>query len=133
MRILRFVLGFIVGYAFVVVATTVGFGLLHDHKPYHRAGIAIMIAAVSVAVTAGAGGGLIGSVIARSRFMGLGIAVPLIVESTWLIFIRPHGENFSRAFELVGATTLIGCTIVGGLLSTWWRERHARDQRVAGV
>jgi hypothetical protein len=128
MQILRAVLGFIVGYAFVVVATTVGFGLLHDHKPYHRAGLAIMIAAVSVAVTAGGGGGFVGSLIARSRFMGLGIALPLIVESTWLIFIRPHQADFSQAFELVGATTLIGCTILGGLLSSGG-GRHTRNER----
>ena len=124
MRIVRGVLGFLAGYAFVVLVTTYGFGLLRGHKPYHRAGLAIMTAAVAVAVTAGLGGGALGAWIARTPAIGLLVALPLVVESTWLIFIRPHDADFSRAFELVGASTLIGCTVAGALLISRIRLRR---------
>jgi hypothetical protein len=121
MKIVRGVVGFLAGYAVVVLVTTYGFGLLHDHKPYHRAGLLIASAAVAVAVTAGLGGGATAAAIAQRAWVGVLVALPLVVESTWLIFFRPRPADFSRSFELIGATTLIGCTVAGALLTSRMR------------
>jgi hypothetical protein len=124
MKIIRGVLGFLAGYAVVVLVTTYGFGILDGHKPYHRAGFLIASAAVAVAVTAGLAGGAIAAAIAQQMWSGILVAVPLIVESTWLIFIRSNTADFSRPFELIGATTLIGCTVAGAVLTSRIRLRR---------
>lgn len=113
--IARGFIGFLAGYAVVVLITTVGFGALDDHRPYHKAGPAILAAAVGVAVSAGFLGGALGTILSGRRWVGAAIALPLIVESTWLIFIRAHPADFSMWFEIVGASTLIACTIAGGV------------------
>jgi hypothetical protein len=124
MRIVRAIAGFLLGYAWVVLITTVGFGLLHPYKPYHRAGWVVALAATAVAVVAGLSGGALGSWIGRHRLVGALIAVPLIAESTWLLFFRPV-EQGAFAFELVGAVVLIGSTIAGALISSPKEPRRA--------
>jgi hypothetical protein len=116
MRIARAVAGFLLGYALVVLITTVGFGLLHPYKPYHRAGLLVAIAATAVAVVAGLGGGAAGRWVGGHRLAGALIAVPLIVESTWLLFFR-QVEHGAFAFEAVGAVVLIGSTVAGALMT----------------
>ena len=130
MKIVRGLVGFLAGYAVVVLVTTLGFGLLDDHKPYHRAGFLIASAAVAVAVTAGLVGGATAAAIAQRAWVGVLVALPLIVESTWLIFLRPNTADFSRPFELVGALTLIGCTVAGALLTSRIRLRRRQPSSV---
>jgi hypothetical protein len=115
MRIARAVAGFLIGYGLVVLITTVGFGLLHPYKPYYRAGLLVALAATAVAVVAGLGGGAAGRWVGGHRLAGALIAIPLIAESTWLLFFR-HVEAGAFAFEAVGAVVLIGSTVVGALI-----------------
>ena len=130
MKIARGVIGYLAGYAVVVVITTVGFGMLHGFKPYYKAGPAILLAAISVAVSAGFFGGASGALIAGNRWVGAAIAIPLIVESTWLIFLRAHPAEYSYAFEITGASTLIASTIIGALLTSRIRSRLRQPSSV---
>jgi hypothetical protein len=112
MQIARGIAGFLVGYALVVVITTVGFGWLDPYKPYHRAGLLVMAAATAVTIVAGLSGGGAAALIARRRLAGVLVAVPLIAESIWLLFFREHPDG-AFAFEAVGAITLVASTILG--------------------
>jgi hypothetical protein len=86
-RILRGVLGFLIGYATVVLTTELGFRLL-PHDPVHNPSLVIVLLGALVAVTAGLAGGGLATWIARSRAVGALVLVPLIAETIWLLFYR---------------------------------------------
>lgn len=103
MRIVRFIAGFLLGYAFVVLATEFGFRLLPE-RPLHSGDPWIMAAAALVAIVAGLGGGALASWIARTKLAGALVLLPLIAESIWLLFWRPsHWLDFAASLTLLAA------------------------------
>jgi hypothetical protein len=121
MRIARGVFGFMVGYAFVVLVTEFGFRLLPGGRASLAEGAAQIIYATVVAVAAGAGGGALGALIARNRVAGALIAVPLIMETFWLFFLKKPPEE-RTLFEVGGAVALIACTFVGAYAAQFVRR-----------
>lgn len=109
MRIVRGVLGFLAGYAVVVLTTELGFRLLPE-RPIHHENALVIAAGGLVAVTAGLAGGALATWIARSRVVGLLVLAPLIAESIWLLFFRPSDWR-----DFLAALTLLGAVAAGAL------------------
>lgn len=112
MRIVRFIVGFVVGYAVVVLTTEFGFRLL-PKRPLHSGDPLIMGGAAIVAIVAGLGGGAIAAWIARTRLAGALVLLPLIAETIWLLFFR-KGEP-QTWLDAAAAVTLLLAVAAG----TW--------------
>ena len=110
MRIVRWVGGFLVGYAAVVLMTEFGFRLL-PHRPLHSGRPAIMLAAALVAIVAGLTGGAAATWIARTRIAGALVLAPLIAETIWLLFFR-KGEP-QTLLDAAAAITLLLAVAAG--------------------
>jgi hypothetical protein len=110
MRIVRGILGFLAGYAVVVLTTEFGFRLL-PQRPIHHESALVVAAAAVVAITAGVAGGGLAAWIARSRTAGLVVLVPLLAETIWLLFFRPSDWR-----DAVAALTLLACVAAGALI-----------------
>jgi hypothetical protein len=107
MRIARGILGFLLGYAFVVLTTEFGFRLLPD-RPTHSSDPWIVTAAAVVVLTAGFGGGALAALVARTRVAGFAVLAPLTAETIWLLFFRSSGWR-----DAVAAVMLLGAVGVG--------------------
>lgn len=110
MRIVRGILGFLFGYAVVVLITELGFRLLPD-RPLHSGRPLIMLGAAVVAIVAGLAGGALAAWIARSRIVGWLVLLPLIAETIWLLFIR-DGEP-QTWLDAAAALTLLAAVAAG--------------------
>ena len=110
MRIVRGILGFLAGYAVVVLTTEFGFRLL-PRRPLHTGDPLIMGAAALIAITGGVAGGAVATWIARNRIAGFAVLAPLIAESIWLLFFRP-----SNWLDAVASATLLGAVVAGSML-----------------
>jgi DNA-binding transcriptional LysR family regulator len=107
MRILRFIAGFLLGYAVVVLTTEFGFRLLPKHA-LHSGDPLLMGGAALVAVVAGLGGGALATWIARTKIAGALVLLPLVAETIWLLFWRP-----SDWLDAVAAITLLAAVAAG--------------------
>jgi hypothetical protein len=109
----------LVGFVAIEVATTVGFtplgGIIMVTAP-----LRIHIIATLVAIVSGLFGGMAASLAGGgvSRLPVLLTASLIAVESTFIIAFR-RGTN-PVWFEFFGAATLLGATIVGGLVVRRW-------------
>ena len=110
MRIVRGILGFLAGYAIVVLTTEFGFRLLPD-RPLHSGRPLIMLGAAVVAIVAGLAGGAVAAWIARNRVVGALVLIPLIAETIWLLFIR-EGEP-QTWLDAAAALTLLAAVAAG--------------------
>ena len=110
MRIVRYILGFLFGYAVVVLTTELGFRLLPE-RPLHTGDPAIMAGAALVAIVAGLAGGGLAAWIARTRVVGFLVLAPLIAETIWLLFIR-EGEP-QTWLDAAAALTLLAAVAAG--------------------
>ncbi len=110
----RFVAGF-AGFVVIEIATIVGFtplgGIIEVSAPIHIHVLATLVAIVS-GLLGGAAGTLAGG--GGSRIPVLVTAAIILVESTFIVLYR-RGAN-PIWFEVGGAATLLGATLVGGLL-----------------
>lgn len=115
MRIVRFIAGFLAGYAVVVLVTSAGFALLPD-RPLHSGSAGVMLAAALVAIGAGAGGGAGAAWIARNRIAGALVLLPLMAETYWLLFIR-RSEPPLDWRDAAAALTLLVAVAAGAWLA----------------
>ena len=114
MRIVRGILGFLIGYAIVVLTTELGFRLFPD-RPLHTGRPLIMAGAAVVAIVAGLAGGAVAAWIARNRLVGFLVLVPLIAETIWLLFIQTrHPQNW---LDAMAALTLLAAVAAGAYFS----------------
>jgi len=111
MRIARGIAGFLLGYAVVVLVTTLGFALLPD-RPLHSGSLGVMAAAGVVAIAAGVGGGALATWIARSRAVGWLVLLPLIAETYWLLFLRDSNPPADWR-DAIAALTLLAAVAAG--------------------
>jgi hypothetical protein len=114
MRIVRGIVGFLVGYAIVVLTTELGFRLL-PKRPIHDESLLVIAAAGLVAVTAGVAGGAVGSWIARNRIVGLLVLLPLIAETIWLLFFH-ESDPPADWRDAIAALALLAAVAVGALI-----------------
>jgi hypothetical protein len=125
---LRIVAGFLIGYFAVVALTTFGFNVWLGHQPTPEDGALLVAAGTLVAVGSGVAGGAIAALIAGRTAVGIAVAIPLVVESTWLLFLRPrpHPATWDH---ILGAAILIGSTVGGALIVSRVRRRRAAPER----
>ena len=107
MRIARFLAGFLLGYAVVVLTTEFGFRLLPP-RPIRTSDPLVMAAAALVAIVAGLCGGALATWIARTRVAGALVLLPLVAETIWLLFFRASDWH-----DAVGAATLLLAVAAG--------------------
>jgi hypothetical protein len=118
------------GFFVIQVATTAGFAPLGDIIQV-TAPFRIHVLATLVALVSGVAGGL-----AATLAGGGASRVPVIVtsmivtaESTYIVlYLRGHNPVW---FEVLGAGTLLGATVAGGLLARRWvlaRRARRSDQ-----
>jgi hypothetical protein len=112
MRIARWMAGFLIGYAIVVLVTEFGFRALPGGSGSLAVGALQVTYATLVAVVAGLGGGAAGAAISGNRFVGAAIALPLLAETYWLFFLRKPPEP-ANLRDVIGAVLLISCTLIG--------------------
>jgi len=126
MRIARVVVGFLVGYAIVVLTTEFGFRLLPRHA-LHSGDPLLMASAAAVALTAGFAGGAAGVWIAGSRVAGAIILAPLLAETYWLLFLR-RSVPPADWLDAAAALALLAAVAAGTLWSPGGRRVELEQQ-----
>lgn len=116
MRVLRSIAALIVGYAVIVILTTYGFRFALDGQKIYGSGAFVMLKGTLVTLIAGMAGGYVAGLIGSLRPTASAVLVllPLITESTYLLVFRRLDAPLW--FEIIGVLTLLGATLVGGML-----------------
>ena len=120
----------IVGYAVIVLLTSLGFNGVLGGRPIYGGPPLILAAGMLVAVIAGVVGGYIAGLIGPSRGLvnALLVLLPLIVDTSFvLFFFKPRTAPFW--FDATASATLMACTLCGGLLSDALGRAKIRDRR----
>jgi hypothetical protein len=106
----------LLGFVLVVLSTEFGFRMVPGGRAPKGGPLLPQVAALAVAVAAGLVGGYV-----AARLAAIGpvlaaalVAVPLVLESAWLLAARTPPDQFWR--DLAGACTLVASTVAGGLL-----------------
>jgi hypothetical protein len=110
--VVRSIAGFVAGYFAVVALTTLGFNVWLGRQPTPDDGVLLVAAGTLVAVVSGFAGGSLAAAIGGRRAIGFAVAAPLIVESTWLLFLRARPER-PTWYHAMGALILIASTVGG--------------------
>ncbi|HUO84672.1 MAG TPA: hypothetical protein VM534_06110 [Thermoanaerobaculia bacterium] len=127
-RIFRTGAGIIIGHVVVVVLTVIGFALFPDQRVPRDGGLLVALAATLIAVVAGVAGGYTAAFLARIRplLSAAIVAVPLVVESVWLLTTRTPADEI--LFDSVGAVVLILSTLGGGAAREFQLRSHRRSE-----
>jgi hypothetical protein len=116
MRVIRWILGFLAGYAAVVLITEFGFRLFPD-RPIHHPSVLVIAGAGMVAVVAGLAGGALAAWISRSRVVGWLVLLPLVAETYWLLFLR-RSEPPADWRDAAAALTLLAAVAAGAYFAS---------------
>ena len=114
-NVLRSVGSIILGYAVIVLGTSIGFKYVASSEYYGVSPFEKMLAA-GVAVFSGLAGGYVAGWISPSRpvLHAAGVILFLIMDTTYVV---TSGISKSPVwFDLMGAATLMVTSVVGGLL-----------------
>jgi hypothetical protein len=130
LRVLRSAGAVVLGYAVIVVCTSVGFGqlggIVHLNAPPR-----IQAAAAFVAVGSGLLGGLIAALIAGSHPIRHATAVLLFLcIDTGVVLVR--GSADPLWFDLMGAATLMLATVCGGAVYAVLSKRFGQPLSKSG-
>ena len=121
--ILRGIAAMVIGYAVIVVITSIGFEYVGQRL--YGAQPATLIKGALVAVVAGLAGGLAAGFIGAKR--GLVNAAPVLIflaiDTTYvLFFFQPRRAPLW--FDLMGSLTLMACALIGGRLRDYFAARY---------
>lgn len=121
-RALRLVAAGILGYAVIVLLTTLGFVHWLDNADLYRGGHLLQAQGMLVAVVAGLAGGWLAAVIGGARpFLHTLAVLPFLAADTYyVLFVFPRTAPLW--FDLAGSLTLAGAALAAGLLVRWWRR-----------
>jgi hypothetical protein len=120
--ILRLILAGTLGYALIVVLTTLGFGWVKGDGSF-SGDWRLMAQGGAVALVSGLAGGALAGLLGGRRPLRHALAVLpwLLVDSTYVLFFFPRQDPFW--FDLLGALGLMSATIAGGALIAAARRR----------
>lgn len=124
--ILRGLGAMIIGYAAIVLLTTLGFTVLLGGRPLYGGSALVLGAAAMVAVVSGLVGGYVAGWIgaARGLINASLVLVPLAIDSTFVLFFF-KGNTAPFWFDAMASGTLMLCTLLGGRLSEGRRRTAA--------
>ena len=113
--ILRLAAAGTLGYAVIVLLTSLGFGAL-GNPSFYDAGWALRAKGLLVSLLSGLAGGGLAALLGGLRPFRHALAVVpwLVIDSTYVLFFAPRRDPFW--FDLIAALGLIGATLAGGLL-----------------
>jgi len=118
----------IIGYGVIVLMTSLGFNGVLGGRPLYGGSLFVLAAGMLVAVISGLTGGYIAGLIGAGRGLlnAALVLIPLTGDTTYVLFF------FKRStapfwFDAMASTTLMACTLFGGLL----RERLGRRTKRA--
>lgn len=123
MRVIRIVLGVVVGYAVMVVLITLVQEAWLGGVSYHESSVSeLLLAGIGTFLSAVAGGAA-GTAIAGSgtRAVGVGMSVVVVVETTALVATGKIGGPLW--FDLGGSASLIVGIVIGTELVRRWAGR----------
>lgn len=120
--ILRLVVAGTLGYALIVVLTTVGFGWLKGAGSY-GGDWRLMAQGGAIALVSGLAGGALAGLLGGRLPLRHALAVLpwLLVDSTYVLFFFPRRDPLW--FDLLGSLGLMAATIAGGVLVGVARRR----------
>jgi hypothetical protein len=115
--ILRGLGAMIIGYAAIVLLTTLGFNLVLGGRPLYGASALVLGMGAMVAVVSGLAGGCIAGWIGPDRGLTNAalVLIPLIIDTTFVLFFF-KGSNAPFWFDAMASGTLMLCTLLGGRL-----------------
>jgi hypothetical protein len=122
------------GYGAITVLTIHGFRVLEKmsgFRDWYGTPPPVLLAATFVTVIAGLAGGSIAGQVGAFRPIANAalVLLPIIADSTW-VFLYYKGSS-PKWFEVIGALTLMACTIAGGALNELRsRSRHQQPRTV---
>lgn len=129
-KLLRSILAPMIGYAVILACTIVGFkplgNFIHVNAPIH-----IHLAGAMVAVVSGVLGGLAAALVA-GRYPVWHASAVLIFLFIDTATVLSRGSVDPAWFELMGAATLMGATIFGGVLYGIASSRRKRAHPAVG-
>jgi len=132
---LRFLIAAVVGYAAIVVGTTLTFEVWLGGIGWSKSSPGVLALATAGALVSGLAGGYLAAWIGGRRpvLHALGVLGFLIIDTTYVI---TSGISVDPVwFDLAAGGGLMAATAVGGFLHKWVRGRDTRpdrDARTAG-
>ena len=124
-KAIRLIVAGILGYALIVLLTTLGFVGWLDNANIYRGDWILKVKGMLVALVAGLAGGSLAAWIGGPRpFLHVLAVLPLlIVDTTYVLFFFPRADPIG--FDLAGGLALMASTIAGGALLAAWRRRRS--------
>jgi hypothetical protein len=121
-KIFRGALALIVGYAAIVLITSVGFDLVHGKGSLWGSSPLVLFEGTLVAILAGLIGGFTAGWIgaARGVINAALVLIPLTLDTTYVLFFFKGTAPWW--FDAIGSGTLMSCTLIGG----WLRDYVSR-------
>ena len=125
---LRSIAAIVVGYGVIDVLTSVAFGALtkaSGFRDWWGTPPWVLLTATIITLVSGLIGGSLAGVIGPFRPLSNAalVLLPLIADSTWVVLV--YKSTSPQWFEILGALTLMACTIAGGaIIELRSRSRH---------
>jgi hypothetical protein len=111
----------ILGYAAIVVLTSLGFNVMLGGRPLYGGSVLTLGAGMMVAVISGIVGGYIAGCVGalRGLFNAALVLLPLTIDTTYVLFFFKR-SSAPFWFDAMASGTLMLCTLLGG----FWSEQR---------
>ena len=132
--VIRSLAAIVGGYGAIMVITVYGFRVLEKasgFRDWWGTPPPVLLAATLVTVIAGLAGGSVAGQVGAFRPVANAalVLIPVTADSTW-VFLYYRGSS-PKWFEVLGALTLMACTIAGGFLIELRSRSHHQQPHTA--
>jgi hypothetical protein len=116
--IVRGLAAMIIGYAVIVLLTSVGFNGVLSGRPLYGGSLFDLVAGMMVAIISGLAGGCVAGFIGAGRGIlnAALVLVPLTGDTIYVLFFFKK-STAPLWFDALASATLMACTVLGGILS----------------
>ena len=120
---LRALAAMIIGYAVIVVLTSLGFNVVLGGRPIYGGSTLVLASGLLVAVISGLTGGYIAGLIGPMRGLinAMLVLIPLAVDTVFVLFFYKK-SSAPFWFDAISSATLMMLTLGGGFLSGRTRQ-----------
>jgi hypothetical protein len=117
-RIVRGIAAMMIGYVIIVILTSLGFNDALGGRPLYGGSSFDLVGGMMVAIISGLVGGSIAGFVgtARGILNAALVLVPLTGDTIYVLFFFKKSTG-PFWFDALASGTLMGCTVLGGLLS----------------